>query len=75
VVAIDEALERSERNEERWCLAELLRIKGELLLIQGVQHAAGMAEDLFLKALEWGAPTRRPIVGASGGEHPGPRVA
>jgi predicted ATPase len=53
VVAIDEALERSERNEERWCLAELLRIKGELLLIQGVQHAAGMAEDLFLKALEW----------------------
>jgi hypothetical protein len=53
VVAIDEAPEHSERNEERWCLAELLRIKGELLLIQGVQHAAGMAEDLFLKALDW----------------------
>jgi predicted ATPase len=51
--AIDEALEHSERNEERWCLAELLRIKGELLLIQGVQHIAGTAEDLFSKALDW----------------------
>jgi predicted ATPase/DNA-binding winged helix-turn-helix (wHTH) protein len=51
--AIDEALEHSETNEERWCLAELLRVKGELLLIEGAQHAAGTAEDLFLKALDW----------------------
>jgi predicted ATPase len=53
LVAIDDALADSERNEERWCLAELLRIKGELLLIGGVQHAAGTAEDLFLRALDW----------------------
>jgi hypothetical protein len=26
LAAVDEALERSERNEERWCIAELLRI-------------------------------------------------
>jgi len=29
---IDGALARSERNEERWCFAELLRVKGELIL-------------------------------------------
>src|SRR5260370_992283 len=28
---IDEALAQSERSEERWCVAELLRIKGEQL--------------------------------------------
>jgi len=53
VVAIDEALEHSERNEERWCLTELLRIKGELLLMEGLQHTAGTTEDLLLKALDW----------------------
>src|SRR5712671_2298445 len=33
LATIDEALARSERNEERWCVAELLRIKGEILLL------------------------------------------
>src|SRR5271163_648757 len=32
---VDEAVTRSERNEERWCVAELLRIKGELILREG----------------------------------------
>jgi len=48
--AIDEALERSDRNEERWCTAELLRIKGELLLLDG---AGAPAEDCFQQALDW----------------------
>jgi predicted ATPase/DNA-binding winged helix-turn-helix (wHTH) protein len=52
-VIIDEALARSERNEERWCLAELLRIKGELLLLEGAAKAAVAAEDHFLQALDW----------------------
>jgi predicted ATPase len=52
LLAIDEALEQSERNEEHWSLAELLRSKGELTLRQGGQNAAGTAEDLFLKALD-----------------------
>jgi predicted ATPase/DNA-binding winged helix-turn-helix (wHTH) protein len=52
LLAIDEALEQSERNEEHWSLAELLRTKGELTLRQGGQNAAGTAEDLFLKALD-----------------------
>jgi predicted ATPase len=51
--AIDEALARSERNEDRWCVAELLRIKGELLLLQGVFGAAAAAEDHYQQALGW----------------------
>jgi hypothetical protein len=50
---IDEALARSERNEERWCVAELLRIKGELILQEGAPQAATAAEEHFLKSLDW----------------------
>jgi predicted ATPase len=53
LVIIGEALARSERNEERWCVAEMLRIKGELLLWEGAAKAAGAAEDHFLHALDW----------------------
>ncbi len=51
--AIDEALARSERNEDRWCVAELLRIRGELLLLQGVPGAAAAAEDHYQQSLGW----------------------
>lgn len=51
--AIDEALERSERTEERWCVAELLRIKGELVLLEGGCNTAPAVEDLFGDALAW----------------------
>jgi predicted ATPase len=47
--AINEALARSERNEDRWCLAELLRIKGDLLLSE--PGAMATTEDLFRQAL------------------------
>jgi predicted ATPase len=50
---IDEALARSERNEERWCVAELLRIKGELILREGTPRAATAAEEHFLHSLDW----------------------
>jgi predicted ATPase len=50
---IDEALARSERNEERWCVAELLRIKGELILREGAPQAATAAEAHFLQSLDW----------------------
>jgi predicted ATPase len=50
---IDDALAHSERNEERWCFAELLRIKGQLLLMEGTQNTAVTAEGLFLKAIDW----------------------
>lgn len=52
-IAIDEAFERSNRDEERWCMPELLRIKGELVRLDGSENAAGMAEDYFQQALDW----------------------
>jgi predicted ATPase/DNA-binding winged helix-turn-helix (wHTH) protein len=48
LAAIDEAIARAESTEELWCLAELLRIKGGLLL-QDAAHAHA-AEDCFYKA-------------------------
>jgi predicted ATPase len=51
--AVNEAIERSNRTEEGWIFAELLRIKGELLLLQGGQEAGAAAEDHFRQALEW----------------------
>jgi hypothetical protein len=53
VAAIEEAIAHYERTEERWAVAEMLRIKGELLLLQGAQGAADAAEDLFRQALDW----------------------
>jgi predicted ATPase/DNA-binding winged helix-turn-helix (wHTH) protein len=53
LAAIDEALDRCERYEERWCIAELLRIKGELVIRQHAPDAAQAAEDHFLRSLDW----------------------
>lgn len=51
----DEALAGSERDEEHWCIAELLRIKAELVLLER-GPAAPAAEEHFQQALDW---TRR----------------
>jgi predicted ATPase/DNA-binding winged helix-turn-helix (wHTH) protein len=53
LAAIEEAIVRSERSEERWATAELLRIKGELLLSQGAPGATAAAEGHFRQALDW----------------------
>jgi predicted ATPase len=53
LATIEEALGRCERNEERWCVAELLRIKGELVLAQGAPQSVVPAEKHFLQALDW----------------------
>ena len=52
LAAIDEALTLSERSEGHWCLAELQRIKGELVLLEGAPQAATAAEGYFLRALD-----------------------
>jgi hypothetical protein len=39
-------------SEVDWLTPELLRLKGELLLVQGTSGVAGTAEDLFWKALD-----------------------
>ena len=50
LAVIEEALEHT---DELWLIAELLRIKGELLLLQGASGAAVTAEDHFRQALDW----------------------
>ncbi len=49
---IDEALARCERTDERWSVAELLRIRGELLLLQGEPEASAAAEDHYRQGLD-----------------------
>src|SRR6266704_451885 len=46
-----EALARAERTEAGWCLAELLRTKGELHLLERVPTAVATAETCFHRAL------------------------
>jgi len=53
LAVVTEAIERSEHTQECWLLAEWLRIKGELLLMQEAQGAAAAAEDHFRQALDW----------------------
>jgi hypothetical protein len=50
--AIEEALTWTARTDERWLMAELLRIKGELLLLRAAEGAAASAEDHFRQALD-----------------------
>jgi hypothetical protein len=52
-VELNEAIERSGQAEESWLIAELLRIKGERLLLQGQRGAATEAEDHFRQSLDW----------------------
>jgi hypothetical protein len=49
---IDQALMLSRSHEEHWCLPELLRVKGELVILRGAADVAAAAEGLFLQALD-----------------------
>jgi predicted ATPase len=53
LAAIEEEIARSERTEEHWAMAELVRAKGELLLLQGAPGAVAVAEHHFRQALDW----------------------
>src|SRR5206468_1805516 len=52
LVVADTALARAEQAEAGWCLAELLRTKGELLLLGGAPTAVATAEACFQQALD-----------------------
>ncbi|HVM97566.1 MAG TPA: AAA family ATPase [Candidatus Acidoferrales bacterium] len=52
IEVITEALARSGTNEERWCVAELLRVKGELLLKAAQPDSTRQAKALFAESLE-----------------------
>jgi predicted ATPase len=49
---IDQALMRSERDEERWYMAEFLRIKGELLRLEDTPGAMREAKKHFRRSLD-----------------------
>jgi predicted ATPase len=53
LATVEETLARCEARDERWYLAELLRIKGELVILEGAADAAAAAEGHFLRALDW----------------------
>ena len=50
---IQEAIGRSEQDEERWHIAEFLRIRGDLFLLQRGPSAIEAAEESFHQSLEW----------------------
>jgi predicted ATPase/DNA-binding winged helix-turn-helix (wHTH) protein len=52
LAAIDRALDRTENAGGRWYVAELLRIKGELILLDGAARAIPSAEQLFVRSLD-----------------------
>ena len=49
---VDEAVMRSERDGELWCMPELLRIRGEFPLRTGTPGATEAAEAEFRRSLE-----------------------
>jgi predicted ATPase/DNA-binding SARP family transcriptional activator len=51
LATIDEALAKSERDEELWWIADLVRIKAELVMRAGGPGAAAAAEAHFQRAL------------------------
>src|SRR5260370_41065724 len=56
LVTIDAVLERCERTGEGWALAELLRVRGEVLLLEAAPWPAVAAEGRYHRSLDF-APT------------------
>ena len=52
LAVVDRALARAEQTGAGWYLAELLRTKGELLLLGGAPTAVATAEQFFLQSLD-----------------------
>ena len=50
--AIDDALLQCKQTEATWCMSELLRIKGEIALLE-TSNGAAVAEQKFLEAMGW----------------------
>jgi len=53
LATIQEVIGRCEQDEERWHMAEFLRVRGELFRLQRGPSAAQAAEESFLQSLEW----------------------
>jgi hypothetical protein len=50
---LDKALAESGRREERWCMAELLRMKAEMLLGMDASGSESDAEEFLQQSLDW----------------------
>ncbi len=48
-----QAVDRCQRNEEHWLIAELLRLCGKFVLRRDAPGAALIAEDYFRQSLDW----------------------
>jgi predicted ATPase/DNA-binding winged helix-turn-helix (wHTH) protein len=53
LATIDRALILSKDHEEHWCLPEVLRIRGELTILEDAADAHAVAERHFLESLSW----------------------
>ena len=60
LAAIEEAINHSENTEERWMIAEMLRIKGELLLLQGALVREWIAIQAFILTPSVTSSERKP---------------
>jgi predicted ATPase/DNA-binding winged helix-turn-helix (wHTH) protein len=50
---VDDAITRCQARDEGWYIAELFRIRGELVLLQGGAGGVAAAEQNFRRALDW----------------------
>lgn len=53
LAAIEDAIGRAQSTSELWQLPELLRVKGELVLLRRGQDAAAQAEAAFQEGIDW----------------------
>jgi hypothetical protein len=53
LATIDRALMLSKDHEEHWCLPEVLRIRGELTMLEDAADSYAVAERHFLESLSW----------------------
>ena len=67
---VDQMLARCEARDEGWYVAELLRIKGELMLQRSGQGALADAEALFLRSLDEARRQGCALLGASHRDEP-----
>ena len=76
LATIDEALARAERSQERWCLAELLRIKGELVVSRGARRGEGASGGRIVPPVaRLVAPAGGSLLGVARGHQPRPPAA
>lgn len=51
LATVEEAIDQAERTEARWYEPELLRIKGDLIILQGTREGIVAAQALFAESL------------------------